>query len=213
MPGKLNPAGTNHNGATGAISGANPFSCDVEQPSEARNRSNPFSRADERTPLKPPSDVAFTKPALGAKADEDISLFKDPRKWVRTLTEAYSWRLLAIVVCTNHLLKGFVAGGGDEGLVGKPIEFIFSGMGVSASKMQMLKAAAIAPWALKPVIALLSDAVPIGGYKKMPYIVIFTMGSLVGCIMLGTGMAQSLPAIVGCLFLIFFANLKRRPPG
>ena len=45
----------------------------------------------------------------------------------------------------------------------KPIEFLFGSMGVSASRMQMLKAAAIAPWALKPVIALLSDAVPIAG--------------------------------------------------
>jgi len=89
-----------------------------------------------------------------------------------------------MVVCTNHLLKGFVAGGGDEGLVGKPIEFIFGGMGVSAARLQMLKAAAIAPWALKPVIALLSDAVPIGGYKKMPYVVIFTLLSLVGCLLL-----------------------------
>jgi len=108
-----------------------------------------------------------------------------------------------MVVCTNHLLKGFVAGGGDEGLVGKPIEFILGGMGIPGSRMQMLKAAAIAPWALKPVIALLSDAVPIGGYKKMPYVVIFTMTSLVGCILLGTGMAQTAPAIVGSLFLIF----------
>jgi len=108
-----------------------------------------------------------------------------------------------MVVCTNHLLKGFVAGGGDEGLVGKPIEFIFGGMGVSAARLQMLKAAAIAPWALKPVIALLSDAVPIGGYKKMPYVVIFTLLSLVGCLLLGTGMAASVPAIVASLFLIF----------
>lgn len=205
MPGKLNPAGTNINGASGAASGGNPFSHDVEQPvEEARSRTNPFSKADERTPLKPAPDAAFLKPALDAKADKDeISLTKDPVRWVRTLTETYSWRLLAMVVCTNHLLKGFVAGGGDEGLVGKPIEFIFGGMGISAARLQMLKAAAIAPWALKPVIALLSDAVPIGGYKKMPYVVIFTMLSLVGCLLLGTGMASTVPAIVMSLFLIF----------
>jgi len=199
MPGKLNPAGTNHNGASGADTGANPFNPDVEQPIEARCRNNPFSKADERTPLKSTSDAALAKPALDK---DEISIMRDPVKWMRRLTEAYSWRLLAMVVCTNHLLKGFVAGGGER-LVCKPIEFIFGGMGISASKLQMLKAAAIAPWALKPVIALLSDAVPIGGYKKMPYVVIFTMLSLVGCILLGTGMAQTVPAIVGSLFLIF----------
>jgi MFS family permease len=192
MPGKLNPTGTNQNVASGA-------GADVEQPAEARNCPD----VDECTPLKPSTDAALSKPALDGKVEQEISLLKDPVKWMRTLTETYSWRLLAMVVCTNHLLKGFVAGGGDEGLVGKPIEFIFGGMGISASKLQMLKAAAIAPWALKPVIALLSDAVPIGGYKKMPYVVIFTMCSLVGCLLLGTGMASTVPAIVACLFLIF----------
>jgi MFS family permease len=108
-----------------------------------------------------------------------------------------------MVVCTNHLLKGFVAGGGDEGLVGKPIEFIFGAMGVSAARLQMLKAAAIAPWALKPVIALLSDAVPIWGYKKMPYVIIFTLLGLVGTVVLGLGIATSVPVIVASLFLIF----------
>jgi len=195
MPGKLNPAGTNQNGATGAATGGralNPFSPDVEQPIEARKGHS--SKADERTPLKQ---------VLNEKAVEETSLTRNPIKWIGELREAYSWRLLAMVVCTNHLLKGFVAGGGDEGLVGKPIEFIFGGMGISAARLQMLKAAAIAPWALKPVIALLSDAVPIAGYKKMPYVIIFTILSLVGCLLLGTGMAATTPAIVGCLFLIF----------
>lgn len=199
MPGKLNPSGTNHNGALGV--GA---ATDVEQPAEARSRATDVSKPNERTPLKPAPELVPGKPAADAKASKDeISLTKNPVVWARTLCEAYSWRLLAMVVCTNHLLKGFVAGGGDEGLVGKPIEFLFGAMGVSAARLQMLKAAAIAPWALKPVIALLSDAVPICGYKKMPYVVIFTMMSLIGCILLGTGLAQSVPAIVASLFLIF----------
>lgn len=195
MPGKLNPAGTNQNGATGAVTGGrslNPFSPDVEQPVEARKGHS--SKVDERTPLKQ---------VLNEKAVEETSLTRNPIKWIGELREAYSWRLLAMVVCTNHLLKGFVAGGGDEGLVGKPIEFIFGGLGISAARLQILKAAAIAPWALKPVIALLSDAVPIAGYKKMPYVIIFTILSLIGCLLIGTGMAATVPAIVGCLFLIF----------
>jgi hypothetical protein len=205
MPGKFHPAGTNFNAASGATSGGNPFSHDVEQPAEARCRNNPFSKADERTPLKPPAAAALLQqPVADPKVEkQEVSIVRNPVKWVRGLTETYSWRLLAMVVCTNHVLKGFVAGGGDEGLVGKPIEFIFGAMGISAARLQMLKAAAIAPWALKPVIALLSDAVPIAGYKKMPYVVIFTLFSLVGCFLLGTGMASTVPAIVGSLFLIF----------
>ena len=33
-----------------------------------------------------------------------------------------------------------------------------------------VEAVAIVPFALKPVIALLSDAFPIGGYHKLPYV-------------------------------------------
>mmetsp|Transcript_112914 Transcript_112914/g.326168 ORF Transcript_112914/g.326168 Transcript_112914/m.326168 type:complete len:571 (+) Transcript_112914:124-1836(+) len=154
------------------------------------------SGADERTPLKPPG-----KPA--EDSEEQLRLTADPIGWVRSLSNSYSWRLLAMVTCTNHLLKGFVAGGGDEGLVGKPIEFIFGDLGISAGRLQMLKAVAIAPWALKPVVALLSDAMPICGYKKMPYVVITTVGALIGATVLGLNLSQSVPAIVLSLFLIF----------
>mmetsp|Transcript_69681 Transcript_69681/g.176152 ORF Transcript_69681/g.176152 Transcript_69681/m.176152 type:complete len:563 (+) Transcript_69681:244-1932(+) len=159
---------------------------------------------DERTPLK--TVGCALKAANGAFEDEEeepVSLTQNPVQWVRDLSQNYSWRLLAMVICTNHLLKGFVAGGGDEGLIGKPVEFILGDLGVSAGRLQMLKAAAIAPWALKPVIALLSDAVPIWGYKKMPYVVITTIGAIVGTCVVGLGLTTSTSALVGCLFLVF----------
>lgn len=146
---------------------------------------------NEATPLKP------------AEQDKKPTLLRDPAGWLRTLSQSYSWRLLAMVVCTNHLLKGFVAGGGDDGLVGKPIEFIFGELGVSAGRLQMLKAAAISPWALKPVVALLSDAVPILGYRKMPYVVATTLLALVGVLLVGTGYVRTVPAVVASLFLVF----------
>jgi MFS family permease len=197
--------GTNFNAASGTSTAGSPFGPDVEQPLEVRNRTtptNPFIKADERTPLKVASEVLSKGASSETKVDEP-TLLGSPVRWVRKLTDTYSWRLLAMVVCTNHLLKGFVAGGGDEGLVGKPIEFIFGAMGLSASRLQMLKAAAIAPWALKPVIALLSDAVPIYGYKKMPYVVLFTLFALLGALLLGLGIATTVPVIVASLFLIF----------
>lgn len=154
---------------------------------------------DERTPLKP-------KQLVGGQADGDdepVHLFTSPISWVRKLSENYSWQLLTMVVCTNHLLKGFVAGGGDDGLVGKPIEFILGEMGISAGKLQVYKAAAIAPWALKPVVALMSDMMPIMGYRKMPYVVMTTMLAMVGAGLLGTGIVSSVHLVVACLFLIF----------
>lgn len=108
-----------------------------------------------------------------------------------------------MVVCTTHLMKGFVAGGGDEGLLGKPIEFIFGAMGVEAARLQMLKAVAVAPWGLKPVMALISDSCPIMGFRKMPYLIVTTVMACVAAAVVGLRFAVSIPAIVICLFLMF----------
>ncbi|CAE7249176.1 unnamed protein product [Symbiodinium pilosum] len=108
-----------------------------------------------------------------------------------------------MVACTSHLLKGFVAGGGDEGLIGKPAEFLFGDLGMSAGRLQALKAVAIVPFAMKPVIALLSDAFPICGYHKLPYVVIFTFISFASLASLGFGFAVSEAAVVTALFLSF----------
>lgn len=134
---------------------------------------------------------------------EEVSLLRHPVQWVQALSRSYSWRLIVMVVCSNHLLKGFVAGGGDEGLVGKPIEFIFGGMGIAAGRLQVLKAVAISPWALKPVLAVLSDAVPIMGYRRMPYVTATTLLALVGASLLGLDLVSGVRGVVACLFLIF----------
>lgn len=183
---------------------------DVSQEREdVEQKAGGLDALSERTALlgKPTRGRAPANIVLGLKKqdfqDPPPSFVSNPSKWLNSLANSYSWKLLAMVVCTNHLLKGFVAGGGDEGLVGKPIEFIFADLGIPAGRMQMLKAVAIAPWALKPVIALISDGVPLFGYKKMPYVVITTIMSFCAALMLGFGIATSVPAVVACLFLIF----------
>lgn len=143
------------------------------------------------------------KTPLKAKAQEEVSLVRAPGRWVSQLSTNYSWKLLAMVAVSCHLTKGFVAGGGDEGIVGKPMEFLFAEMGVNAGRIQMYKAAATAPWALKPIVGMLSDACPIFGYRKMPYVVITSAFSVVASALIGFGTATTLPLLVVCLFLIF----------
>mmetsp|Transcript_84951 Transcript_84951/g.245632 ORF Transcript_84951/g.245632 Transcript_84951/m.245632 type:complete len:564 (+) Transcript_84951:102-1793(+) len=171
---------------------------DIEQPRGPQS--------DEKTPLMRFSDVVVRSTSSGEdnhKGGDDISLLMSPLRWAESLQESYSWKLLTVVVCTKHLLKGFVSGGGDDGLVGKPIEFIFAALHLPASELQMLKAAALSPWALKPVVALLSDALPIFGYRKLPYIAITSMGACVAALSLGLDLTSSVPKIVFCLWLIF----------
>jgi len=190
--------GRSGSAAGGVLNQHGQQSGDVEQPIvQVQN-----AACHEGTPLKPARGLG-AKFTQYDKDEEPISLVRHPILWVQALSRSYSWRLLTMVVITNHLLKGFVAGGGDEGLVGKPIEFLFAELGVSATRLQMLKAVAISPWALKPVLAIMSDACPILGYKKMPYVIIFSCGSMVCVILLGLGFVTTVHGIVACLFGIF----------
>jgi hypothetical protein len=109
-----------------------------------------------------------------------------------------------MVVCTKHLLKGFVAGGGDEGLLGAPMVFLFKELGIDGGQMQVYMAVAVSPWALKPVLGLISDACPLGGYRKIPYMILATSFGLAAVVMLGLrGAEMGLMALVWCLFLVF----------
>lgn len=109
-----------------------------------------------------------------------------------------------MVACTKHLLKGFVAGGGDGGLLGAPMEFLFKELGVSGGQMQVYIAVAVSPWALKPILGLLSDACPICGYRKIPYMLMTTCSGLAAGIMIGLrGAELGLITLVWCLFLVF----------
>ncbi|NP_001132791.1 transporter, folate-biopterin transporter isoform X1 [Zea mays] len=50
--------------------------------------------------------------------------------------------------------------------------FLKDGMGVAASSLQILQASANLPMVAKPLIGLLSDAVPIRGHRRLPYVAI-----------------------------------------
>mmetsp|Transcript_109015 Transcript_109015/g.170429 ORF Transcript_109015/g.170429 Transcript_109015/m.170429 type:complete len:549 (+) Transcript_109015:87-1733(+) len=148
---------------------------------------------DEKTPLH---------------GDEEKSkgptLLQDPVNWICTLVQTYSWKLLVMVAATNHLLKGFVAGGGDSGLLGAPMEFMFKFYKVDGGRMQVYMAIASCPWALKPLIGLLSDSLPIYGFRKMPYIIVTSSAGLCSALALGAfGYQLTLGVVVACLFVVF----------
>lgn len=70
--------------------------------------------------------------------------------------------------------------------------------------MQVYIAMATSPWALKPLIGLLSDSCPIFRYRKMPYILATSVLGLCGTLTLGlTGPELSLGMVCLCLFMTF----------
>lgn len=101
------------------------------------------------------------------------------------LFQVLDTRFLLLIVLVEHLFQGFVFGGGAGGLIGIPIMYMLRSYGtLSAPRMQVLSTIAVSPWSLKPFIGMLSDTLYIGGYNKLPYILLTVILSIVSCFFL-----------------------------
>lgn len=114
------------------------------------------------------------------------------------LNAAYGWKLLGILAFGQWILKGMV-----WGFCLSSMDFLFREYSVSGPKLQVYKAIVMLPWAMKPIFGLVSDAVPIFGYQKAPYIVIVTVVAVMAHATIGFSPADALPIkhIVLCLLL------------
>mmetsp|Transcript_95476 Transcript_95476/g.269845 ORF Transcript_95476/g.269845 Transcript_95476/m.269845 type:complete len:555 (-) Transcript_95476:72-1736(-) len=154
-------------------------------------------------PMPPVETTPLKRPGAEQKRS---TLLQDPAGWGRRLSERLSWPFLGSIFITHHLLKGVLAGGGDDGLLGKPVEFLLGAQHVPAARMQALSSVgATAPWVLKPLVGFLSDTVPIFGYSRRPYLAVVTVFAIVAVANLGCGLTTSPTGIV---LSLFFASLQ-----
>jgi hypothetical protein len=100
--------------------------------------------------------------------DKGNSFFLDPR-FVRHLTSVFTPRFVAYISFSHHLVKGVLAGGGSSGMVLSQRN-IYVIKGVPARDKQLFTAAASTPWAIKPVLGLINDTLPIDGWEKSIYL-------------------------------------------
>lgn len=148
------------------------------------------------TPLKPGqcSDDVPAEVSVGA-------LLLDPKvakAWLEALREAYGWRLLGMLTFAQWIVKGFV-----WGFVLNSIDWLMRDYNIAGPKIQVYKAVIMLPWAMKPVFGLLSDAVPVFGYRKAPYIIAISALAVVCYGLIGFSPAGSLSIdlVVGCLVI------------
>lgn len=151
----------------------------------------------EKLEGKRPTELTPLRPDAGAGS----SWLKDPLNLTKALNGKLSWQYLASIAIAHHLLKGIVAGGGDEGLIGKPVEFLLGAQHVPAARLQaLISVGATAPWVLKPLIGFLSDTVPILGYHKRYYLVLLAAIAAAAIASLAFHFALAPWTIVLCLF-------------
>jgi hypothetical protein len=114
---------------------------------------------------------------------------------------------LLTVFAIEHVDQGFLCGGGTGGVIGIPILFLFRSFGtLAASRIQVLKTIACAPWALKPIFGIVSDVFYIRGYNKIPYIVCTLLWAIIACILIVFTWPLS-PVVSTMLFFVLFLQI------
>lgn len=96
-------------------------------------------------------------------------------KTMRELTAVFGGHFLLMISVAMHLNKGFC-----NTQAFYAAGFLVQNRAIVGPRGDVLISASRMPWAMKPLIALLSDTRPIRGYKKLPYMLILTCVGVVG---------------------------------
>ena len=127
------------------------------------------------------------------------------------LPSIFGRRFLIFIHLVLHCLKGFIAGGGAGGIIGIPVLFLFRSYEgndkLDASQIQILKTISLSPWALKPIFGIISDLVYIGGYHKIPYMIVTFYLSVISCTVIAVLWPVD-PVIATILLFMIFMNVS-----
>lgn len=119
------------------------------------------------------------------------------------LYDLLGFRFMCVAVMIELVLQAFVAGGGSGGLVGAPILLLLSTFNLPATRMQILETVATAPWQLKPLMGILSDSLYIGGYNKMPYMILTSLTGIISAVLVAAFYPITPLLFTTLLFFIF----------
>jgi folate/biopterin transporter len=117
--------------------------------------------------------------------------------WFRNLELHFGYKLLVMLFASQHLMKGFSAS-----LTGSAVQYLYGSYNVPGPRMQVFGGITSLPWAMKPIIGLVSDCMPINGYNKASYILIASVVGAASLAVIGftPQTALSVEALVMCLF-------------
>ncbi|KAF7815805.1 putative folate-biopterin transporter 4 [Senna tora] len=100
-------------------------------------------------------------------------------KWMNQLRAAFGASFLWLI-CLIYFTQGF------RSFVWTAVSYhLKDKLNLSPSASQFVFSIAFFPWSIKPLYGILSDCIPIKGRKRMPYLVIATVLSLVPWLVLG----------------------------
>lgn len=129
-------------------------------------------QSDRVSPKQSPTRIPHeSDPLLGLKGCDSAkeSSCATVHDWLSGLQHAFGYRLLVFIFVTRHLMRGM------QEFTFHSHSYLFRAHGVPAPRMTVLAGVMHAPHLLQPILALVSDVLPIYGYRKKPYM----LGSVV----------------------------------
>lgn len=120
------------------------------------------------------------------------------------LLHEFGFELLLLIFLVAHLLSGF-----SKTLVSKVTPFVYLSFKVPAPTTQIYNSLMKLPYVARPIFGLLSDVLPIGGYRLGPYMLFVTFFGVAGLVYLaspafGVPVSSSVMPTVVALVLFWF---------
>mmetsp|Transcript_62047 Transcript_62047/g.145580 ORF Transcript_62047/g.145580 Transcript_62047/m.145580 type:complete len:545 (+) Transcript_62047:114-1748(+) len=135
---------------------------------------------------------------LGGKQRRECSWTCGAAEFLDDLAGAIGYKLLFLLFVVEHVNRGFVAD-----FSGQAESYVYKTYAVPAPRVQIYSGISKLPWALKPVVGLISDVMPIGGYHKAPYMIGAVFVGSAAFLAAGAVPHSMLPVslLVVCIFL------------
>jgi len=120
--------------------------------------------------------------------DEMHANIKNPIDWLRFLSHMYGYKFMVTLICVQHLCKGLVGS-----MASMPVQFIYKEYHIPGPQIQIFRGTAMLPWAMKPIMGLLSDTVPIFGFRKLPYMLLAILVGFISCFLVAISSSATVP--------------------
>lgn len=155
-----------------------------------------INQAHETTPLVPIKAYAGGKDHL-----EELPFPLDQSEFLSSLNTQFGWKLLMLLFAAQHLVKGF-----GKHFIDPATQFLFAEYKLQGPRMQVFSGIVSLPWAMKPIIGLLSDCFPLFGYNKGPYMFIYSVVGVAACGLVAHG--PSFMTVECAAIFIFLIQLQ-----
>jgi len=109
---------------------------------------------------------------------------------------------LVLLCSVQHCFKGFA-----QSFCGQATPYIYRSYHVPAPQVQIFTGIVNLPWALKPIMGLVSDVLPVNGYHKAPYMLLVSICGTFAFLYIGV-MPQAITSITVVVVCLVLTNLQ-----